>query len=68
MTGIVDYNAGNIRSVERALEYIKVPYILSKRPQDLKECDRLIFLENGKIAAQGSPQEVFKVVKSSELL
>ena len=43
MAGIVDYNAGNIRSVERALEYIKVPYILSKRPQDLKECDRLIF-------------------------
>ena len=41
---------------------------ISHRESAMLECDRLIFLENGKIAAQGSPQEVFKVVKSSELL
>ena len=41
---------------------------ISHRESAMLECDRLIFLENGKIAAQGSPQEVFKVVKSNELL
>lgn len=43
MTGIVDYNAGNITSVERALNFLGAPYILSKNPSDLTECDRIIF-------------------------
>lgn len=43
MTGIVDYNAGNITSVERALNSIGAPYVLSKNPEDLKNCDRIIF-------------------------
>ncbi|MBQ3671699.1 MAG: imidazole glycerol phosphate synthase subunit HisH [Treponema sp.] len=43
MTGIVDYNAGNIKSVERALSALGAPFILSKSPKDLESCDRLIF-------------------------
>ncbi|MBQ4377596.1 MAG: imidazole glycerol phosphate synthase subunit HisH [Treponema sp.] len=43
MTGIVDYNAGNIKSVERALGFLKAEYVLSKNPKDLENCDRLIF-------------------------
>ncbi|MCR5289339.1 MAG: imidazole glycerol phosphate synthase subunit HisH [Treponema sp.] len=43
MTGIVDYNAGNICSVERSLSALQAPYLLSKNPSDLTECDRLIF-------------------------
>lgn len=43
MVGIVDYNAGNIKSVERALSYLKAEYVLSKYPADLEKCDRLIF-------------------------
>ncbi len=43
MTGIVDYNAGNIKSVERALTFINAPYIISKNPEELKNVDRLIF-------------------------
>lgn len=43
MTGIVDYNAGNIKSVEHALEALKAPYLLSKNPLELKNCDRIIF-------------------------
>lgn len=43
MTGIVDYNAGNITSVERALTSIGAPYVISKKPEDLKNCDRIIF-------------------------
>jgi len=43
MTGIVDYNAGNIRSVERALDCLKAPFVLSQKPGELENCDRLIF-------------------------
>ena len=43
MIGIVDYNAGNITSVERALNSLGIEFILSKKPQDLANCDKLIF-------------------------
>ena len=43
MTGIVDYNAGNITSVERALKALKAPFILSKNPKELEKVDRIIF-------------------------
>ena len=41
--GIIDYNAGNITSVERALKSLNIDFILSKNPTDLKNCDKLIF-------------------------
>ena len=50
MTGIIDYNAGNIKSVERSLAYIKAPYILSKNPKDLEHVDRIIFPGDGEAA------------------
>ena len=43
MIGIVDYNACNITSVERALENLEIKYIRSKNPADFSECDKLIF-------------------------
>ena len=43
MIGIVDYRAGNIRSVGRALEAIKAQFIISDKPHDLEGCDKLIF-------------------------
>lgn len=43
MIGIVDYNAGNITSVGRALKSLNIDFILSKKPEDLKNCDKLIF-------------------------
>ncbi len=43
MTGIVDYNAGNIRSVELALLALKTEYRISKNPADLEGADRIIF-------------------------
>ncbi|MBQ5490825.1 MAG: imidazole glycerol phosphate synthase subunit HisH [Treponema sp.] len=50
MTGIIDYNAGNIKSVERSLAYIKAPYILSKNPKELQSVDRIIFPGDGEAA------------------
>ena len=43
MTGIIDYNAGNIKSVARALDALKVGYCISKSPNDLYQSERLIF-------------------------
>ena len=43
MIGIIDYNAGNIKSVERALQHLNLDYKISKKPQDLVDVDRLIF-------------------------
>lgn len=43
MIGIVDYNAGNITSVERALKSLGIEYVRSKKPADLENCEKLIF-------------------------
>ena len=43
MTGIIDYGAGNITSVERTLSSIGAPFLTSKNPSDLENCDRIIF-------------------------
>jgi len=43
MIGIIDYNAGNITSVEHALRSLQIEYIRSKNPEELKNCDKLIF-------------------------
>ncbi len=47
MVGIIDYNAGNIRSVERALAYLGLEYRISKKPAELEKADRLIFPGDG---------------------
>ena len=47
MVGIVDYNAGNIKSVERAVSFLGLEkdkgYIISKNPKDLENADKIIF-------------------------
>lgn len=43
MIGIIDYNAGNITSVQRSLTHLGMNFILSKSPADLDKCDKLIF-------------------------
>ena len=42
MIGIVDYNAGNITSVERALKSLGIDFVLSKKPEELENCEKLI--------------------------
>lgn len=43
MVGIIDYKAGNIKSVERALVALGCQYTIADRPQDLEGASRLIF-------------------------
>lgn len=50
MIGIVDYNAGNIKSVERALDFLGASYVRSKNPAELKSADKIIFPGDGDAA------------------
>ncbi len=51
MIGVVDYGAGNLRSVETALEYLGLDYQTSQEPGNLGGADRLIFPGVGEAAA-----------------
>lgn len=42
-TGVLNYNAGNLTSVESALRYIGCDYFVSDDPEQLLTADRLIF-------------------------
>ena len=41
--GVVDYEAGNLRSVETALRAIEADFLISDKPEPLLETDRLVF-------------------------
>ena len=43
LTGIIDYRAGNIKSVERACAAIGARYVISRDPRELQKATRLIF-------------------------
>ena len=42
MTGIIDYDAGNLRSVAKALEALGETPVISRDPEQLMEADRVI--------------------------
>ena len=42
-TAIIDYNAGNVRSVLFAMERLKVPAILTDDPEEIRSADKVIF-------------------------
>lgn len=41
--GVVDYDAGNLKSVQTALAHLGVDQVVSADPEELLEADRLIF-------------------------
>lgn len=41
--GVVDYGAGNLRSVETALQYLKASYTVTADPRELLKADKIIF-------------------------
>jgi imidazole glycerol-phosphate synthase subunit HisH len=57
ITGVVDYDAGNLKSVETALSFIKADYFVSPDPDELKKADTLIFPGVGDA---GAAMEVLK--------
>lgn len=57
MIGIIDYEAGNLTSVARALDYLGLRWIISSDPDILAKCERIIFPGVG---AAGSAMESLK--------
>lgn len=43
MIGIIDYKAGNLTSVARAIQYLGFNWIISSDPEKLRRCERIIF-------------------------
>lgn len=43
MIGIVDYEAGNLRSVETAMKHLGVDFFISRDPSELLKAERMIF-------------------------
>ena len=43
MIGILNYGAGNLRSVENALDRISVSYFISDNPEELEKAEKIIF-------------------------
>lgn len=50
MVGVVDYDAGNLKSVSTALRYLGADFTVSADPEVLMECGRLIFPGVGEAA------------------
>lgn len=42
MVGIIDYGAGNLRSVQKAVEYLGYDAVISKDREEILSCDRVI--------------------------
>lgn len=51
LVGVIDYDAGNLRSVETALETVHARFTVSADPDELRSSDRLIFPGVGDAAA-----------------
>ncbi len=42
MTGIIDYDAGNMQSVQKALEFLGEEAVISRDPEELLAADRIV--------------------------
>ncbi|HLG23793.1 MAG TPA: imidazole glycerol phosphate synthase subunit HisH [Candidatus Nanoarchaeia archaeon] len=47
MIAIIDYGAGNLRSVKNSLDYLKVDSIITDKPQDIARAKRIILPGDG---------------------
>ena len=55
MIGIIDYDAGNIKSVEKALQYLGQETVVSRDPQVLLKADKVIVPVIHEIVEKGTP-------------
>jgi imidazole glycerol-phosphate synthase subunit HisH len=51
MIGIIDYKAGNLTSVKRALDYLGIQGAILSDPEKLAKCERIIFPGVGNAAS-----------------
>lgn len=61
MIAVVDYKAGNLKSVDSALSHLGAEFLISDRPEELLKCDKMIF------PGVGEAQSAMDVLKSRGL-
>lgn len=73
--GVVNYHAGNLTSIESALNFLKANYFVSSDPNQLLQADRLIFPGVGEsryamqeLKASGTDQMLFEFVAKGKAL
>ena len=45
--GIIDYNSGNIKSIQNMLKYLNIEHFIASSPKELEKADKLIFPGQG---------------------
>lgn len=73
--GLIDYNAGNLRSVINAFRFLKCEIVLEKNPENLKQYDKLILPGVGafgdvidEIRNKGFEEPIKEFVKSGKYI
>lgn len=67
MIAIIDYNAGNLASVENALKRLGADFFIAKNPKDLEKADKIIFPGVGHAAEAMknlAKQDLIKILKT----
>ena len=42
MIAVIDYGAGNLQSVKKALDFISVESVITDNPQTINDCDKIL--------------------------
>lgn len=73
MVAIIDYDAGNIRSVEKALEALGAQVVVTRDPQEIQSADRVILPgvgafgdAMGRLNQYGLPQVIWQITDSGK--
>ena len=59
--GIINYNIGNIGSIQRSLNFFNTNYLIVNNSKDIKKCDKII------LPGVGSFNFSMKILKSKKL-
>jgi glutamine amidotransferase len=65
MIAIIDYKAGNLRSVERALKHLGIPCAITAIPSEIMDAERVIFPGVG---AAGKAMETIRELKIDKII
>ena len=57
-----------IMSAIRNVSHGRTVLAISHRESAMRDCDRLIFLENGEIAYQGKPEEILNMIAANNIM